>query len=332
MLDLDSPARVGSSSLFVAEADESDGSFLKYQPHISVLSNIEADHLDYHGDLSGLASCFQSYLNNTQEDGCSIVCWDDPLCREVSDQANVNRLTYGINLGCDVRAIDIHSYEGKTEFTAIVERDQVRCKVNLIGKHNVLNCLAVLATARALHLDVSLAAKSLASYKGVARRLNLIADLPDLLIYDDYAHNPGKIMACLKALKENLDSHRLYVVFQQHRFSRLKTTFEKTSESFSYADHVFVLPVYAAGEVADDKYTPEYLSKSISIASKVNCTPVSSTKDTAEQIIKKIEKPAIIITIGAGNVWTVGNKLKEMLIASKASNKEIDHKEKEPDT
>jgi len=324
MLNINSPARVGKGKIFVAESDESDGSFLKYEPQISVLSNIEADHLDFHKDLNGLSSSFLKYLKNTKEDGCSVVCWDDPLCREVSEQAGVNRLAYGLSLGCDVRAVNIRTENGWTEFTAVVERDQVPCKVNLIGQHNVLNCLAALAVARSLDLNIADAAKCLESYSGVARRQNLIYESKDLLIYDDYAHNPGKISACLKALKDNFKSHKLYAVFQQHRYSRLATTFKETCLAFHHADHVFNLPVYSAGEPVDDNYDLKTLTRSITEASKVSCTPINDINQAPVEILKNIQKPAIIITVGAGDVWTIGEKLKESLIENKDSQEKND--------
>jgi UDP-N-acetylmuramate--alanine ligase len=313
MLNYDSPALVGDSDLFVAEADESDGSLVRYRPFVSVLTNIGEDHLDNLKNLDGIKSLFSSYLEHTSAEGCAVLGWDNPHCRELGSKLIHDKLSFGFVIGADVRAYECTTDRGGAAFKAVVERDQVKCKLKLIGKHNVQNALAALAVARVLELDVQKAADCLSEFAGVARRTSLVFDSPVLSIFDDYAHNPEKISACVRSLAHAYSDRELIVVFQPHRFSRLQTMFDGLVSAFQEASMVIVLPTYAAGEASVDEFSTRRIAEAIGIASAVAAIPAENFDSAVAAIAKTVKKPAIILTVGAGDVWQCGPLIRERL-------------------
>jgi UDP-N-acetylmuramate--alanine ligase len=182
----------------------------------------------------------------------------------------------------------------------------------MIGKHNVLNALSALAVARVLELDLKDAAAALESYKGVDRRMTLHFDSDDLKVYDDYAHNPGKMAACLVGIKEAWPDHTLHAIYQAHRYSRLDTMFTETMSAFASADAVTVLPVYAAGETAKKEYTPQSLARDIARLSHVQTFSCESLENCAADLVNSINGPTVLITLGAGDIWKVSVQLGEL--------------------
>lgn len=308
------PAHLGKGSLFVAEADESDGSFSRYQPHLGILTNIDSDHLDHYKTPAAMHAAFTQYLANVDKDGFAIIGWDQAICRELSQICAGNRLSYGTVIGCDVRAISYEPRQGETKFKAVVERDVLECRLPMLGKHNVLNALCCLSVARALELDIKKAAEALASYTGVERRMSLIFDNNHVKVFDDYAHNPGKISACVSAIKESWPQRPLHVVFQPHRFSRLETMYDELMSSFGSADHVYVLPVYAAGETTTHDFSPQTVAMRMARHSQVSATACDSFSDAVNSLkINLSDRPAIVLTVGAGDVWKVANQFRETM-------------------
>ncbi len=314
MLQNQSNIRTGSGNYFVAEADESDGSFLNYEPVLAALTNIDRDHLDFYGSFDNVKAAFRKYLMTSDPDVGVVCCWDDNAIREVSEGIGRPRLTYGMLLGCEVRAIDIQQSGMHTTFTAVVERDRFRCKLPLMGRHNVLNALCGLAIARALGLDVREASQSLETFKGVSRRMELLAETPEIKVFDDYAHNPGKIQACISGARSAWPSQQITVVHQPHRFSRLETMYDLMAESFRGADDVILLPVYSAGESPVRETNLEAFASAVSLRSSTR-THVLDDKTAACRLALQLSRhPAIILTIGAGDVWKVGHMLREQLV------------------
>ncbi len=314
MLDLQSSTRFGKGGFFVAEADESDGSFLNYEPTLAVLTNVDRDHLDFYGSFEKIKSAFHNYLKTSDPDAGIVCCWDDPVVREVSEGTGRPRLTYGLLLGSEVRAIDLKSSGLRTTFTAVVERDRLKCSVPLAGKHNILNALASLAVARALGLDIRAAAQSLEVFSGVARRMEVIVDTEMIKVIDDYAHNPGKIQACIDAARAAWPTLPISVIHQPHRFSRLETTYDLMTSSFRGASNVILLPVYAAGEITSTPPDMAALAREISLASATKATISSEKTEASRMALQLSPRPAIILTIGAGDVWKVAHILRESLI------------------
>lgn len=306
-----SAARFGKGRYFVAEADESDGSFLRYEPTIAVVTNIAPDHMEFFKTTEGLCAAFSQYLGRIVEDGYAVVGWDSPLSREVGRAFEKDRLTYGFLLGCDVRAIDYKCSNGESTFTAIVERDQIKCRLPAIGKHNVQNALAAVAVVRALGLDVKAAAAAIATFSGVSRRMSKTFDSPKLKIIDDYAHNPGKIQACLEGIRESWPEWQLQVIFQPHRFSRLETMYDEMLAALKAADVVHVLPVYSAGETTSKDFSPEALAKALVSNHGIDAIPCADFAAAARSVRNRIEYPSVVLTLGAGDVWRVADLVKD---------------------
>lgn len=312
----------GTSSLFgtgeyiVIEADESDGSFLKYKPFIGVLTNVALDHMEYFKDQQSLEKTFSQYLENIDEEGCAVVGWENPLSRKIGSEYKKNRLTYGFLIGSEVRAINYLSSKGMINFTAVVEREQYKCKMRGVGKYNVENALCALAVIRSLELDMSKATKALETFQGVERRFSMIHEEPSIRIIDDYAHNPGKLSSCVKAIKESWPNEKLIVVFQPHRFSRMETVYNELMGSFKMADQVIVLPVYSAGEISDKKFDPKSIAKDIERVSLVKSIGFESKEQVLDELKKMVKEniaSTTVLTLGAGDVWRVATMLKEHL-------------------
>ncbi len=309
-----SAARVGKGEYFVAEADESDGSFLKYRPLVGVLTNVAPDHMEFFKDEARLVQAFKDYLERIDpEDGVAVIGWDNPLSRLIGSEYTKNRLTYGFLLGSEVRAVDYKSSHGETTFTAMVEKDRVSVKLPMLGKHNAQNALCSLAVARALGLDVKDAAAALADFPGVDRRMTLVHSEKDLKIFDDYAHNPGKIHACVQTLKESFPEAKLHVVFQAHRYSRLETMYDDMLGSVDGADFVHVVPVYAAGETTKQDFSPARLAADLKQKFGVKAFACTALGDAVASLREHLKRPAVILTVGAGDVHQVATTLKDGL-------------------
>lgn len=303
----------GSGEYVVAEADESDGSFLKYQPFLAVITNIDYDHMEYFKTKEGLTGAFLKYAKATHKDGSVIAGWDSVLVRDIFSGYPASKLAFGFLLGSEVRAMNFQCIEGKSTYAAVVERDKLECELNMIGRHNVQNALCCLAVARALGLNLKKAADILKSFPGVKRRQELIHDSENLTIFDDYAHNPGKISALVSSIKESWKQKHLIVAFQPHRYSRLDTMYDDMIASVSSADHVYVLPVFTAGETTDKDYSAERLARDISARSGKPAYPCTGIADATQKISANLRPLSIVLTVGAGDVTAVAENLRRQL-------------------
>lgn len=308
-----SAARYGQGKILVAEADESDGSFLRYKPFVGIATNIDLDHMEFYKSPAALQDAFLQYLNGINSEGFAVIGWDSPLLREAAQTLKVPRLAYGFVLGSDVRAINYRCAQGESSFTAIVERDQFTCRLPTIGKHNVQNALACLALARGLSLDINDAIHALSTFPGVERRMNLVYKSETIAIFDDYAHNPGKISACLQALRESFRNWQLHVIYQPHRYSRLETMYDEMIGAVKIADIVHMLPVYAAGEVSERDFSPQRLADDLSRVYGIKSIPCQNFDSAIKSVLNNLKPPSVILTVGAGDVWKVARNLKEQL-------------------
>ena len=313
-----SPVKVGRGDLLVAEADESDGSFLRYTPHVAVLTNIDRDHMEFFGNNERLIETFKNYLEKTDEEGCAVIGWDSPLSRNIGADLTTHKLGYGFLLGCDVRGSGFTPRRDGSVFTAIVERDLLEVNLPMFGKHNAANALCALAVVRAMGLNVQRAASALSSFPGVGRRMSLVAIRGNCRIFDDYAHNPGKIAACISSVREASPSERIIVVYQSHRYSRLETMYEDLLGSFGAASEVAVLPVYAAGESERPGFEAPKLAADMAKFSKVPTKAVMSLEDAVQWSLAQLgdcSQPTTVITVGAGDVWKVAEKIAQTYAA-----------------
>ncbi|MCX6131326.1 MAG: Mur ligase family protein, partial [Proteobacteria bacterium] len=310
---------IGDGPYFVAECDESDGSFLRYEPFLSIVTNIDLDHLDYHQNLEGLKRAFLSFVNHTQENGCAIFGWDNSAAREVAQIYQGNRLTFGTKIGCEVRGLNFKSLGRLATYEAVVDKRLVKGTAQLVGRHNFQNLLCCLAVASSLELDLNEAATALSRYPGVKRRFSLVAEIENLKIYDDYAHNPGKIKSCLEGAREAFPDDRLLVIFQPHRYSRLETMYNETMGAFGAADEVFILPVYAAGETSQRDFSPNRIAEAIQETSQVKARGYDEV--VLDKLLRNCTEPTVLITLGAGDVSQLSQRWKDALYEQKAPKK-----------
>ena len=314
----ESSALTGDGEYFLAEADESDGTFLKFNPYISILTNADVDHLDFWENEEELHKAFSNYLKNTDEEGNIIVCWDNRGSYLIGcESKSINRLSYGFRIGSDIRAINWEGNGHNTIFSAMIDKTPVTVNIPAIGQHNVLNALCALTVAQALELNIQEAAESLSRFSGVKRRMSLIFSSQKFKVYDDYAHNPGKISACIKGLKNAWPSQSLVVLFQPHRFSRLRTLYNEIISSFKEADSVFIFPVYHAGEPIDKNFSGPQLASDIAHHSKTTATYSEEFDQFLEKSLRIINKPTTILTVGAGDIWKLTEKIGSILNGEK---------------
>ncbi len=309
---------IGQSDYFVAEVDESDGSFLNAKPSVAILTNIEADHLDYYGDEPALYKAFNSYLSSTDtENGINIIGWDLDSTRSQTEDFFDTRITYGLSIGSDVRAFHVSPEQGYTSFKAVIGKETCEVKLPLLGEHNVKNALACLAVASFLELDIDEASRALESFPGVRRRLEFCYKSEKIVIVDDYAHNPGKMKACVSSIRKSYPTHKIVVFYEPHRYSRLETMYEATIRCFEGADYVYVLPVYSAGEKPKKVWDMSQVAFDISKNSCLEASFIGQENLPYSSLLEKIEVPTILLTLGAGSVTRISSRFKDILTDGK---------------
>ncbi len=297
----------------VAEADESDGTFLKFRPYVGVLTSAELDHLDFYRNHEHILQTFQKYLHNIQDHGTAVLGIDNTNCAFIAKNYTRKKLSYGFSQDADLQAYDYQCTNGHIYFSMNFRGQKVKCHFRSVGQHNASNALASLASIAALDLNLQDASEALSQFSGVKRRLDLIFEDSNLKIYDDYAHNPTKIQAVLRAVRESWLSAQIIVIFQPHRYSRLKTLYNNFVGSFSDASLVIALPTYGSGEQDETPIPHEQLVHDICNASKVSCVFADNFDNAENTVVKNMKKNAIILTLGAGDIWQLAFQLKERL-------------------
>jgi UDP-N-acetylmuramate--alanine ligase len=308
MHNLGTGARVGRGEYLVAEADESDGSFLKLAPTLAIVTNIDDDHLDYWGTVSHLVSGFERFANEVPFYGRVILGVDDMGSRKILDKIRRPLLTYGITPDADIQARDIRVNSDGTVFSVYrfgVKLGDVRWSVP--GRHNVINSLAAVAAGLELDVPFTKIAEALASFEGVSRRLEWKGEQAGVAVLDDYGHHPTEIKATLQALKERFPQRRTVVLFQPHRYSRTRLLADEFAASFAQADVVGLLDIYAASEAPLPGVTSDWL------AERIHAQGTAVTRLTAVDgpatLQNLVQKNDVVLTLGAGDVWRWGETL-----------------------
>lgn len=318
-----SHAKLGSGDLFVAEADESDGSFLRLTPAIAVITNIDKDHLDYYGSLDHIIKAFEAFVDKIPFYGAACLCIDDPIVQLILPKIRRKIVTYGFSADADIHARNIHFHGMQSTYTPVVYgQEKQPVTLSMPGSYNILNSLATFAVASVLKLDLSQISQSISMFQGVLHRFTPIGEIDDVLLIDDYAHNPKKIETVLKGARESFPDRQIIAVFQPHRYSRVKTQLEEFARAFSGADKLVITPIYSAGETETFHLELENLYTQIKIGSFHNSSDSIYMADDFAQatkfcydIIKNTltEKGSVVLTLGAGDIRTVGNMLLEKL-------------------
>jgi UDP-N-acetylmuramate--alanine ligase len=303
--NLKSGARLGKGDYLVAEADESDGSFLKLSPLITIVTNIDNDHLDYYGSMENLKEAFVKHINSVPFYGAAIICSDDALVKEIIPKIKRKYIAYGFNAKADIRALNVKIGKNCTSYDVIyMGKKAGKVCIKAPGTHNILNSLAAAGAGLWLGVPFSSVAKAINSFDGVGRRLEIKGEKDKVLVIDDYGHHPTEVAATLSAIKNFWPKRKLKVLFQPHRYTRTQNLYKEFGKSFSCADIVSVLDIYPAGEKPLKGVSSELIIKSL----QLNKTAVEKFKDL-KSFSKDLTAGDIVLTLGAGDVWKKGEEL-----------------------
>jgi UDP-N-acetylmuramate--alanine ligase len=308
-------ARLGAGDWVVVEADESDGTFLRLPATVAVVTNVDPDHLDYWGSFERMRDAFQRFVENVPFYGFAVLCLDHPEVRGMVGRIEDRRLiTYGLNPQADVRASNVAFSHGAAHFDAVVldrhAHEEFRLpglRLPMPGEHNVQNALAAIAVARALGIDAATIREALARFGGVRRRFTRVGEWNGADIIDDYAHNPFKIAAALKAARQAY-SGPLIAIVQPHRYTRLRDTFEQFSTCLHDADTAIVAPVYAAGEQPIPGIDRDSYANSLRAHGHRNVLTIEGPGDLPQLVCGLAKPGGAIVFLGAGSItqWAAG--------------------------
>lgn len=308
VVDFGSNARIGEGDYIVFEADESDGTFLKLLPSIGIVTNIDADHLDYYKYFEGIKDAFLTYINNIPFYGYSVLCLDDPTVREILPKVEKPFMTYGLASDAEFRAVDIYFEGGKTRFKCLHEGAEIgEFEIAQPGNHNVVNALSVIAVATELGVDPEKVKTALAEFKGVGRRLELIGEAKGIKVFDDYGHHPTEIRATLEALRKF--GRRIVTIFQPHRYSRTRLLWEDFGQSFPDADILFLTEIYPAGEAPIEGVSSALIADSVKKHESKEARIISRFEDIHEEVFSVLEEGDIVITLGAGDIYKAAHNI-----------------------
>ena len=308
-------ARLGAGSLLVAEADESDGSFLRLAPIIAVVTNIDPEHLDHYGDVETLHDAFVSFANRVPFWGLSVLCLDHPAVQALLPRMTRRTVTYGFSPQADLVASDLELGVGGTAFGVRLRGELLgRAHVALAGEHNVQNALATIAVALELEVPFGIAAAALATFPGIERRFEHKGEVRGVRVVDDYGHHPAEIRATLAAARQVHDG-RIVVVFQPHRYTRTQLLLEDFATAFHLADLLVLTEIYAAGEDKIPGVDAAHLADAIRAHGQRDVRFVSDLDTVPAALIPELGRGDLVITLGAGNVSALGPKLLHALEA-----------------
>jgi UDP-N-acetylmuramate--alanine ligase len=305
-----SNAVLGQGDFIVAEADESDGSFLKFSPAIAVVTNIDREHLDFYPDMDAIKSVFLNFIDRIPFYGLAILCLDNEPIQDLIPEIKKRYATYGMNSQADFQIRDVEFKKRQSRFTVFSQGQKLgRINLNLPGLHNVYNATASIAVG--IELDVPFAAikRALETLEGVQRRLEIKGEADGITVVDDYGHHPTEIKSTLEAVAKCWPDKRKVVVFQPHRYSRTQALFDDFTRSFYQSDVLLVLPIYAASEQEIEGVSGQILCEGIQAHGHKEAH-YSAEMEYAVADLKKILKSGdLLLTLGAGDVWKVGEQL-----------------------
>lgn len=316
-------ARLGSSRYLVAEADESDASFLHLQPMVSVITNIEADHMDtYDGDFAKMEQAYVDFLHNLPFYGVAVVCVDDPVVRQLLPEIGRRYISYGFSEHADVRATELTFSFNQTRFT--VEHPfgaRFDVVLNMTGSHNVLNALAAISVALEEGVDIAAMQSALLEFEGIGRRFEILGEVnykgKQVTFVDDYGHHPSEVDATIQAARKNWPTNRLVMAYQPHRYSRTRDLYEDFVKVLSELDLLLLLDVYPAGESPIEGADSKSLCRSIRQRGKIEPIYVSDEADLLNTFDDVLQDGDIVFTQGAGNIGKIAQSLRAIVQSDK---------------
>lgn len=305
-----SNAKLGQGDYLVAEADESDGSFLKLSPTIAVITNIDKEHMDFFKDIEMLKHAFLSFINKIPFYGIAVVCMENEYLREIIPLIQRRFMTYGLSEKADIYAKNIKHSGMKMSFEVVYKGNSLGIfTLPVPGKHNVLNSLASIAVGIELQIPVDVISKALGGFSGIHRRFEFKGEAGGIKVFDDYGHHPSEVKATLKAARECFDGNRLFVLFQPHRYTRTRDLMDEFAMSFDNADRLFLMDIYPAGERPIEGIDARQLSDKIAKAGFKNLSYIPGRKEMTEKIISELKSGDVLITLGAGDVYKMGEEI-----------------------
>lgn len=314
-------ARLGTSKYLIAEADESDASFLHLQPMVSVITNIEADHMDtYGGDFNKLLDTYVEFLHNLPFYGLAVMCVDDPVVRELLPRVGRQLITYGFSDDADVRASDYQQARGQSSFTVHrAGREPLQVTVNLPGKHNCLNALAAIAVATDEGIEDGAVVQALTKFEGIGRRFQHLGSYAlagaagegDVMLVDDYGHHPSEVAVTIAAARAGWPERRLVIAFQPHRYSRTRDLYDDFVQVLAQADVVLLLDVYSAGEAPVAGADSRALARSLRMrgGNKLEPIYVGSQAELKQTLADLLQPGDLLLAQGAGNIGALARDL-----------------------
>jgi UDP-N-acetylmuramate--alanine ligase len=304
-----SNARLGNGKWTVVEADEYDRSFLQLSPTISIVGNIEPDHLDIYKDMDDLRETFTDFANKVPFYGCVALGLDNDGCKDILKNINKKVVTYGLSRYCDYRADSI-SYNQGSSTCKVYEKDDLlgEITINMPGRHNLLNAMAAVAVSRKIGIEFETIKEAISEFHGVYRRFDVRGEFKNVLVVDDYAHHPTEVQAALEAARNGYDK-RIVAVFQPHTFTRTQSLYEDFAKSFDNADEVIIAGIYPAREEPIEGVTGKLISDSGAGFGHRNITYIEKLSDIEQYLRENLKDGDMLITLGAGNVCDIAENL-----------------------
>jgi UDP-N-acetylmuramate--alanine ligase len=311
---LGSNAKLGEGEFLVAEADESDGSFLKLSPVIEVVTNIDLEHLDYYRDIEHIKEYFLAFIDRLPFYGVAVVCIDNDNIAQVLPRIQKRIATYGLTEQADLQAVKLSSGNGASQFTVRNRNGELGViRLNRPGKHLVYNSLAAISVGLELEIDFAVIARALENFQGVQRRLQVKGEVGGVLVVDDYGHHPTEIRATLDAVREGWPERRVVVAFQPHRYSRTHGLFADFTTAFRRADVLVLTDIYPAGEQPIEGVTSERLLEAIKLHGQRQTHCIPQLVQQPQALAAMLQPGDLLLTLGAGNIVRVGEQLLDLL-------------------
>lgn len=303
-------AKLGEGEFLVAEADESDGSFLKLSPVLEVITNIDLEHLDYYRDIDHIKSVFMEFIDKIPFYGAVILCLDDANIADLLPVIRKRIMTYGLTAQADVHAGQLQAAGGRTRFTVWRKEERLgEIHLSVPGRHNVYNALAVVCVGLELEIPFSVIAEALGCFGGVQRRMQVKGSAAGITVIDDYGHHPTEIRATLAAIKEAWPGRRLVVLFQPHRYTRTQGLYKEFLTAFHQADVLVMTDIYAASESPIPGVDGEGLLHEIRRHGQRHTHYVAAVDELAEALLPLLAEDDLVLTLGAGNIVKAGEEL-----------------------
>ena len=320
-----SNAKLGMGDILIAESDESDGSFMVLSPTISVVTNIDYEHIEHYGDMETLRQTFVSFINKVPFYGLAILCLDDEEIQGIIPLLRKRYLTYGMNSQADLRAVDIERGQTEVSFNLIFRNQSMgRVVVGMPGNHNVLNALAAISVGLELDISTQKIKEGVRNLGGLERRFQIKGEKGHILVIDDYGHHPTEVIATLQTAKECWPDRRLIVVFQPHRYTRTKALYDRFVIGFNHADILILAPIYSAGETPIEGVSAEWLYHGIKEHGHKDVILCKNRSEILETLLGLIGAGDTVMTLGAGDIFQVGEELLKRLDNESKAKKRTD--------